>query len=308
MPTQIPLILLTGPLGSGKTTLLQHIVKSSALRLALIINEFGEFGIDGKLIKGKNLQIVELEGGCVCCSLIGEFEAAIEEIIETVAPETIVVEATGVAEPDALVFDISDLIPRVRMDGVITIMDADAMVAFPDLGHTIRVQVEAADLLLLNKSDLVSPNQRQLLQAILHTLNSRVPIIPTTYCQVDTALLFGLVHQQKMQPVERFHSLEYESFTYRPICPLQRSCFERLVKGLGSEVYRAKGFVPFPDRTYLFNYVNGRWTLESLSEEEGGLLVFIGQSITSKKAQIIKSLRACEISQATPTPSNNATS
>ncbi|ADE16014.1 cobalamin synthesis protein P47K [Nitrosococcus halophilus Nc 4] len=308
MPFQTPLILLTGPLGSGKTTLLQHMVQSSALRLALLINEFGEFGIDGKLVKGKNLQIIELEGGCVCCSLIGEFEAALEEIIETAAPEAIVVEATGVAEPDALVFDVSDLIPQVRMDGVITIMDADAMVAFPDLGHTIQIQVKEADLLLLNKSDLVSPNQQQSLQTKLRTLNSNAPIIPTTYCQVDPELLFGLVHHQRVQPQEHSHQLEYQSFSYRPIAPLQRSCFERLVKKLGPEVYRAKGFVPFPDGNYLFNYVNGRWTLESLPEEEAGLLVFIGQDIKSKEAQIMESLRACEISQVAPRPFNHTAS
>ncbi|QBQ55281.1 CobW family GTP-binding protein [Nitrosococcus wardiae] len=308
MPIQTPLILLTGPLGSGKTTLLQHMVQSSALRLALLINEFGEFGIDGKLVKGKNLQIIELEGGCVCCSLMGEFEAALEEIIETATPEAIVVEATGVAEPDALVFDVSDLIPQIRMDGVITIMDADAMVAFPDVGHTIQVQIKAADLLLLNKSDLVSPHQQQSLQTRLRTLNSSAPIIPTTYCQVDPELLFGLVHHQKVQPAEYSHQPEYESFSYRPTGPLQRSCFERLVKELGPEIYRAKGFVPFPDRSYLFNYVNRRWTLEPLSEEETGLLVFIGSNIKPKEAQIRESLRACEISQVAPSPFTNAAS
>lgn len=300
MPAQTPLILLTGPLGSGKTTLLQHMVKRSTLRLALIINEFGEFGIDGKLIKGKNLQIIELEGGCVCCSLVGEFEAAIEEVIETVAPEAIVVETTGVAEPDALVFDLSDQFPQIRMDGVVTIIDADAMVTFPELGQTLRIQVEAADLLLLNKSDLVSQKQQQLLQNKLRALNASAPIIPTRYCQVDTALLFGLTHQQKIQTAPHSHQPDYESFIYRPSHSLRRSCFERLVEGFSAEIYRAKGFVPFPGGSYLFNYVNGRWTLEPLPEEEAGLLVFIGQNIKLREAQIIESLRACEISQATP--------
>jgi len=84
------------------------------------MNEFGEIAIDAKILQGKkNVQMADLGGGCVC-SLLGEFEAAVDEIIATVNPDHIVVETTGVAEPDALVFDIQESLPQVRLDGVVT--------------------------------------------------------------------------------------------------------------------------------------------------------------------------------------------
>src|SRR5512132_169173 len=101
MPGRTPLTVITGPLGSGKTTLLRHIVATVPQRLAILMNEFGEIAIDSKIVLGKNIRIAELGGGCVCCSLLGEFEAAVDEILATVAPDLLVVETTGMAEPDA---------------------------------------------------------------------------------------------------------------------------------------------------------------------------------------------------------------
>ena len=81
MTPRTPITLITGPLGSGKTTLLRHILEAQREKIAIVMNEFGEIGIDTKVIEGKNVQIAELGGGCVCCSLLGEFEAAVKEII-----------------------------------------------------------------------------------------------------------------------------------------------------------------------------------------------------------------------------------
>src|SRR5918994_5693504 len=128
MPARTPLTIITGPLGSGKTTLLRHIVATVPQRLAILMNEFGEIAIDSKIVEGKNVQMAELGGGCVCCALIGEFEAAIEEILATIAPDLIVVETTGVAEPDALLVDIQEHLTAVRLDGVVTVADADGLV------------------------------------------------------------------------------------------------------------------------------------------------------------------------------------
>src|SRR5436190_1902655 len=102
MQLRTPITLVTGPLGSGKTTLLRHILATRPAKIAIVMNEFGEMAIDTKVIEGKNVRIAELGGGCVCCSLLGEFEAAVNEIIEKIAPEMIVVETTGLAEPELL--------------------------------------------------------------------------------------------------------------------------------------------------------------------------------------------------------------
>ncbi|MCA1992707.1 MAG: GTP-binding protein, partial [Coleofasciculus sp. S288] len=150
MQVRTPLTVITGALGSGKTTLLRHILNTFPKKIAILMNEFGEIAIDTKIIQGKNVQMADLGGGCVCCSLLGEFEAAVNEIIDTVDPDMIVVETTGVAEPDALVFDIQESLTTVRLDGVVTVVDADAMVKYPRTGHTTQLQIEAADVILLN--------------------------------------------------------------------------------------------------------------------------------------------------------------
>src|ERR671931_87121 len=138
MRPRTPITLITGPLGSGKTTLLRHILATQRGKIAIVMNEFGEIAIDTRVIQGKNVRIAELGGGCVCCSLLGEFEAAVTEVIDTVHPDLIVVETTGVAEPDALMFDIHENVPQVRLDGVVTVADADALARYPRLGQKGR--------------------------------------------------------------------------------------------------------------------------------------------------------------------------
>ena len=90
MQLRTPITLITGPLGSGKTTLLRHILATRPTKIAIVMNEFGEIAIDTKVIEGKNVRIAELGGGCVCCSLLGEFEAAVNEIIARVGPDIII--------------------------------------------------------------------------------------------------------------------------------------------------------------------------------------------------------------------------
>ena len=185
-----PITIITGYLGSGKTTLLRNILKTSDQKLAVIMNEFGEINIDGKIIKGKNVNMVELQGGCVCCSLTGEFEQAVKEIIEKTKPDAIVVETTGVAEPDAVVVDIQDNLPELRLDAVITVADADAIVKFPAIGHTGKMQLEIADIILLNKIDLVDEKQLKEVENKLKSINNQAIIFKTKKSEISNECLF----------------------------------------------------------------------------------------------------------------------
>src|SRR5215471_15767057 len=166
-----PITLVTGPLGSGKTTLLRYILAVQPGKIAMVMNEFGEIAIDTKVIEGKNVRIAELDGGCVCCSLLGEFEAAVNELIDKIAPERIIVETTGLAEPEALVFDIQEALPQCRLDGVVSVIDADMLVRFTEIGHTTHLQIESADILLLNKIDLIDAAQIEPLEVKLREIN-----------------------------------------------------------------------------------------------------------------------------------------
>jgi G3E family GTPase len=293
MQIRTPVTLITGPLGSGKTTLLRHLLDVARQKIAILMNEFGEIAIDSQIIEGKNVRIAELGGGCVCCSLLGEFEAAVTEVIDAVQPDLIIVETTGVAEPDAVMFDIQENLPQVRLDGVVTVADADAMVRYPRLGQTGRAQIEAADIILLNKVDLVSAEALAEVRARLAQLNARAQILPTRRCRVDPDVLFGGARAHDISPPQHRHQPEMESFSYVSEAVLDRSCFAAFVERLSPAVMRAKGFVRFPEGTYLFNFVTGRWELEAFSER-ATTLVFIGEHATRHQADLLSALQHCE--------------
>ena len=303
MQPRTPITLVTGPLGSGKTTLLRHILATKPAKIAIVMNEFGEIAIDAKVIEGKNVRIAELGGGCVCCSLLGEFEAAVNEIIDKVAPEMIIVETTGLAEPEALVFNIQEALAQCRLDGVVSVIDADMLVRFPELGHTTRLQIEGADILLLNKIDLIDATEIERLEKKLHEINPTAAIVRTERCRIDPELLFGIGREKK---VARFgpgsptpatahrHQPEFESFAFSSKKAFSRDCFERFADNLPAVVIRAKGFVRFVDGAQLFNFVAGRWELEPFDANRSEL-VFIGKNIAAEKQAIFRALNECAL-------------
>jgi G3E family GTPase len=315
MHPRTPITLVTGPLGSGKTTLLRHILDMPPAKIAIVMNEFGEIAIDTKVIEGKNVRIAELGGGCVCCSLLGEFEAAVNEIIQKVAPEVIIVETTGLAEPEALVFNIQEALPQCRLDGVVSVIDADMLVRFPELGHTTRLQIEGADILLLNKIDLIQPAQIEPLEKKLREITPMAAIVRTARCQIDPELLFGIGRspremrspvimasamsdisrgEKKVVCPEHKHQPEFESFAFSSDKIFSCNCFKRFADGLPAEVIRAKGFVRFANSAQLFNFVAGRWDLEPFKAERTEL-VFIGKNIAAEKEIILWALKKCEV-------------
>jgi G3E family GTPase len=294
MELRTPITVITGPLGSGKTTLLRHILATRPAKIAIVMNEFGEIAIDSKVVEGKSVRIAELGGGCVCCSLLGAFEAAVNEIIQRVEPDIIIVETTGLAEPEALVFNIQEALPQCRLDGVVSVIDADMLVRFPELGHTMRLQIEGADILLLNKIDLVEPRQIEPLEMKLRELNPTATIVRTERCRIDPELLFGIGRERKVTPPEHKHQPEFESFTFTSDKHFSRDCFERLADSLPANLHRAKGFVRFSDGMHLFNFVAGRCDLEPFESTETQL-VFIGKEIATQKSAVIEALKRCEL-------------
>jgi len=290
---KIPITIITGYLGAGKTTLLRNILNNADQKLAVIMNEFGEINIDGKTIKGKNVNMTELLGGCVCCSLTGEFEAAIKEIIEKVKPDAIVVETTGVAEPDAVVVDIQDNLPELRMDGVITIVDSDAIIKFPNIGHTGKMQIEMADIILLNKTDLVDKKQLKEVENKIKTINNNSIILETKNCNADNEVLFG-INTKKTAKKHKAHEIKEQYFKFETRKLIDKEKFEDFVKNMPKNVYRAKGFVKTNDGDLLFNYVAGRHELEEFKAGRTEL-VFIGQYVNKSKDKIILELEKAQM-------------
>lgn len=292
MQARTPITIITGPLGSGKTTLLRHVLSVATGRWAIVMNEFGEIAIDSKVIEGKSVRLAELAGGCVCCSLLGEFEAAVNEIIETVDPERILTETTGVAEPGALIDNIQEALPQVRLDGVVAVIDADGLLRFPSLGHATRLQIEEADLILLNKVDLAAEHDLPGLEARLRKVNQIGPIVRARRASVSPALLFGLERKPRLELAGHVHEPRFDAFVWRSRALLDRQRFGQCADSLAPDVFRAKGFVHFADGTFLFNFVAGRWELEPF-EADTTELVFIGENLSDRRQQIVSRLESC---------------
>jgi len=258
------------------------------------MNEFGEIAIDSQVIQGEHVQIIELAGGCACCALAGEFEAAVAEIIEKVAPEFIVVEATGVAEADSLVYMVEDNLPQVRLDSVMCIVDVYMSIKYPSVGYAARTQLKAADIVLINKIDLVTREEVEEVEAQVRKYNDTAALFKTVRCDVDIDLLFGLDIEKRTIPIVHHRDVDFESFTFITDMTLEREKFQQVIADLPLSVYRAKGFVRFAEGGYLFNYVVGRSDLEEFRADKTQL-VFIGPHLDEIRETILSQLRGCEV-------------
>ena len=166
------------------------------------------------------------------------------------------------------------------------------LVRFPELGHTTRLQIEGADILLLNKIDLVDAKQIEPLETKLREINRTATIVRTERCRIDPELLFGIARERNISPPQHEHQPEFESFTFSSDKTFFRDCFERFAGALPTSVLRAKGFVRFADGPQLFNFVAGRWELEPFDADRTDL-VFIGKQIAAEKSKIFRALDKC---------------
>ena len=186
--------LLFGFLGSGKTTLVRRILGERGGRrpMAVIVNEFGEVGVDGDVIAGDSVNLVELTSGCLCCTLRGSLMSAVEELREKAGVEQIVVEATGVASPGDMLEDLNDsqIAHELAVGPLVTVVDAPKFTRLQQmLGEFYEEQVENADVLVLNKIDLATPDELDDARAAVREINPDAVLLFAEQGDTDLALL-----------------------------------------------------------------------------------------------------------------------
>ena len=245
------MLVVSGFLGSGKTTLVRHLLEDAirgGIRVAIVSNEFGALGIDRALLGQEGEAYVEIEGGCVCCKLSDELVETLQLLRERVRPDRVIVETSGVALPydTQLNFWREPVVSWIGDDLAVVVVDAEQVAAARDLEGTFEDQVSSADLLLLNKLDLVETGQLDRIEQTLEGLAPGTPVIRAIRGAVDPALLFppDPRGRRASRPEARAEPHSHDAFCSEELQVepgiSETELAERL-RGLGA--LRAKGFV-----------------------------------------------------------------
>ncbi len=303
---QIPVTVLTGYLGSGKTTLLNRILtESHGKRYAVIINEFGEVGIDNDLVVSADEEIFEMNNGCICCSVRGDLIRILGGLMRRKGKfDGILVETTGLADPApvAQTFFVDDDVRRkTRLDAIVTVVDAKHVLTEIDQAHEAQEQLAFADVVLLNKTDLVSAGELGVVEARIGAINPFAKIHRTRRCDVDLAAVldkdaFNLARILEMEPNFLTDALDHEhddqitslSLTVEGDMDPQQFVpwIQRVIQKFGVDILRMKGVIAMENDEQRFVIQSVHMLIEGdsqrpwqASEKRESRLVFIGRNL-----------------------------
>jgi G3E family GTPase len=305
-PAQTPVTVLTGYLGSGKTTLLNRILtETHGKRYAVIVNEFGEIGIDNDLIVNADEEIFEMNNGCICCTVRGDLIRILAGLMRRKGNlDGILVETTGLADPAPVAqtfFVDEDVRRKTKLDAIVTIVDAKHLLSEIDRAHEAQEQLAFADVVLLNKTDLVTNDELEKVEARIRQINPYARIHRTERCGVDLGNVLGrdafnLERILEIEPeflsemADHEHDGQISSLSLTSDQPMSPERFipwiQDVTENFGTDILRMKGIIAMKDDDQRFVIQGVHMLIEGnhqrqwrTREKRESRLVFIGRDL-----------------------------
>jgi G3E family GTPase len=319
--SQIPVTVLTGYLGAGKTTLLNRILSENhGKKYAVVINEFGELGVDNDLVVDADEEVFEMNNGCICCTVRGDLIRIVGGLMKRRNKfDGILIETTGLANPApvAQTFFVDDGVrSKTRLDAIVTVVDAKNLPARLQDSAEAEEQIAFADVIVLNKTDLVSPEELRAVEEQIRRINRFARIHRTTRAAVPIGDVldqgaFDLQRVLEREPEfldehEHEHNEDVASMSFEVSRPVDPEKFNAWISTLlaekGQDLLRTKGILAYPNenRRFAFQAVHmiadgdfiGPWPEGTPRNSK---LVFIGRNLN--RPQLRRGFEACQVAE-----------